>query len=100
MTIRDLGTHPAHFVTVAELAEYWGISRQQIHKRIESGSLAAVRFGSRLYRVPTQTALAFEQQVSVLKRAAPKNIADLAPDRGEKLPAKIGLQRVRRMNRR
>jgi excisionase family DNA binding protein len=66
MQIVDLATHPAQFVTVAELAKYWAVSRQQIHKRIESGALAAIRLGSRLYRVRTQAALEFERQASVL----------------------------------
>ena len=66
MPIVNLATHPAQFVTVAELAKYWAVSRQQIHKRIESGALVAIRLGSRLYRVRTQSALEFERQASVL----------------------------------
>ena len=51
MPIRDLATHSAPYVTIAELAEYWAVSRQQIYKRIESGALEAIRLGARLYRV-------------------------------------------------
>jgi len=65
MPIVNLSTHPAQYVTVGELAEYWGVSRQQIHKRIESGTLAAIRLGARLYRVRTVSALEFERQASV-----------------------------------
>ena len=65
MPIVDLATHEAQFVTVGELAEYWGVSRQQIYKRIESGFLPAIRLGSRLYRVRRQAALEFERQASV-----------------------------------
>ena len=43
MAIRDLATHQAQYVTIAELAEYWAVSRQQIYKRIESGGLEAIR---------------------------------------------------------
>lgn len=65
MTIRDLSTHPAHHLTVSELADYWAVSRQQIYKRIESGALAAIRIGSRIYRVPTRVALEYECRASV-----------------------------------
>ena len=65
MPIRDLAAHPAHFVTVAELAKYWAVSRQQIYKRIESGALAAICLGSRLYRVRTSVALEYERRASV-----------------------------------
>ena len=63
MRIRDLATHPGRYLTVAELAEYWAVSRQQIYKRIESGALATIRFGVRCYRIPTGSALAFERRV-------------------------------------
>jgi excisionase family DNA binding protein len=66
MPIVDLATHPTPFVTIAELAKYWCVSRRHIHKRIESGALAAIQLGSRLYRVRTQVALEFERQASVL----------------------------------
>jgi excisionase family DNA binding protein len=61
MPIRDLGAHPSSFVTVAELAAYWSVSRQQIYKRIGSGALEAIRLGSRLYRVRTRAAVEFER---------------------------------------
>ena len=38
MSIKDLATHSARYVTVAQLAEYWAVSRRQILKRIESGA--------------------------------------------------------------
>ena len=53
MPIRDLASHQARYVTIAELAEYWGVSRQQIYKRIESGALEAIQLGARLVRVRT-----------------------------------------------
>ncbi len=65
MRIRDLATHDSHYVTVAELADYWGVSRHQIYKQIESGALRAVRLGVRLYRVPTKAALDFEGRASI-----------------------------------
>jgi excisionase family DNA binding protein len=103
MAIRNLATHPAHYVTVAELAEYWAVSRQQIYMRIESGALNAIRLGSRLYRVRTQAALEFERRASVAGNGASEGEThepSEAPASGQpsdKLPKKIGLQRVRRV---
>ena len=65
MAIRDLATHSAGFVTIAELAEYWAVSRQQIYKSIESAELEAIRLGSRLYRVRTSAAADFERRAMV-----------------------------------
>jgi excisionase family DNA binding protein len=98
MAIRDLATHTAHYVTVADLAEYWAVSRQQIYKRIESGALDAICLGSRLYRVRTAAALEYERRASVNSGArgntTPSATANpLAPK--DKFPRKIGLQRVR-----
>ena len=96
MPIRDLAAHPAHYVTVADLAEYWAVSRQQIYKRIESGALAAVRFGSRLYRVRTSAALEYERSARVMA-AGHKDINSppkASPPFRNRLPDKIGPQRV------
>jgi excisionase family DNA binding protein len=65
MPILDLATHDSHYLTIAELADYWAVSRHQIYKHIESGALRAVRLGTRLYRVPRQAALDFERRVSI-----------------------------------
>jgi excisionase family DNA binding protein len=93
LAIRDLATHDSHYVTVAELAQYWAVSRRQIYKRIESGALDAIRLGSRLYRVRTRAALEYERRVSVTSteptamRPTPKMLS-------AKLPARTGLRRV------
>ena len=42
MRIHDLAAHPTRFVTIAELAEYWAVSCQQIYKRVDSGALEAI----------------------------------------------------------
>ena len=63
--IRDLASHQARYVTIAELAEYWGVSRQQIYKRIDSGVLEAIQLGSRLVRVRTAAALEYERNARV-----------------------------------
>ena len=97
MSIVDLATHEAQFVTIGELANYWAVSRQQIHNRIESGSLPAIRLGSRLYRVRTQAALEFERQASVCSKPQ-ETLANATTDPRlrEKLPQKIGLRRMPR----
>ena len=46
MTIRDLRTHDAPFVTVAELAAYVRLSERTIYREITAGALTARRFGS------------------------------------------------------
>lgn len=97
MPIRDLAAHTAYYVTVADLAEYWAVSRQQIYKRIESGALAAIRLGSRLYRVRTNAALEYERRISVISPAACEAISSHAtanPTLRDRLPPKIGPQRV------
>jgi excisionase family DNA binding protein len=93
MRIRDLATHPGRYLTVAELAEYWAVSRQQIYKRIESGALGTIRFGVRCYRIPTRSALAFERRAQVANQNRLSTPAPAAATLTQ-LPSKIGLQRV------
>jgi excisionase family DNA binding protein len=85
MRIRDLATHPMRYVTIAELAEYWAVSPQQIYKRIDSGALEAIQLGSRLYRVRTTAALEYERCV----RVAPDYAAE---QRADRLPRTIRVQ--------
>ena len=61
MPIRDLSTHPSVYVSVGELAEYWQVSRKQIYKQIEAGTLTAIRLGPRLFRIRTCVARDFEE---------------------------------------
>ena len=92
MPIRDLASHQARYVTIAELAEYWGVSRQQIYKRIDSGALEAIQLGSRLVRVRTIAALEYERNARV--GSAARGDDNDAPIRSHKLPRTIGLKRV------
>lgn len=62
--VRDLSSHEDPFVTTADLADYWCVSRRQIHKQIEQGHLPAIRLGPRSLRVPTQDAIAFERRAA------------------------------------
>jgi excisionase family DNA binding protein len=60
--VRDLTSHQKQFVTEADLAHYWGVSRRHIHKQIEQGDLPAMRLGPRSIRVATRDAIDFEQR--------------------------------------
>lgn len=93
MAIRDLASHHARYVTIAELAEYWGVSRQQIYKRIEAGALEAIQLGSRLVRVPATAALQYEQRARVAtgKQRARENDTPL---RSDELPKSNGARRI------
>ena len=64
MLITNLNTHNASYVSVAELAEYWEVTRQLVYKHIQAGSLPAMRLGPRCFRVRTADALEFERAVS------------------------------------
>ena len=92
MPIRDLVSHQARYVTIAELAEYWGVSRQQIYKRIDSGALEAIQLGSRLVRVRTVAALEYERSARVGSAARVNDAA--TSSRMDKLPNTVGLKRV------
>jgi excisionase family DNA binding protein len=70
MSIRDLSTHPLAFVSVGELASYWRISRRQIYKQIEAGTLPAIRLGPRLFRIRTSVARTFEESA----RLSPEDV--------------------------
>lgn len=45
--IVDLSTHSEPFVTVDELATYYGVSDDTIRRDIHKGALAAVRVGTK-----------------------------------------------------
>ncbi len=56
--IVDLATHPEPYVSVPELAAYWGVSQRAVYYLIAKGALPALRIG-RTLRVPTDVAQAF-----------------------------------------
>lgn len=72
MAIKDLATHPAAYVSVTELAEYWKLDRHQIYKFIDLGGLRAIRLGPRTFRVHVDDARVFERDAKL----APRNTAD------------------------
>ena len=97
MPIRNLSAHPARYLTVGELAEYWAVSRQQIYKRIESGSLSAIRLGVRIYRVPIESALEYERRAMVgtasVNEPAPRT-RDCESAFNGGMPERVGFRRV------
>lgn len=65
MTIRDLSSHPAAYVTIAELAHHWRVSPRQVRKHIEAGTLEATMLGPRLLRIRTDAALELERMLKI-----------------------------------
>lgn len=65
MRLVDLKSHQEPYVTIAELAEYWLISRKQIYKQIDAGTLRAIRLGPRLLRIRTADAIDFENRAKL-----------------------------------
>jgi excisionase family DNA binding protein len=59
--ILDLQKHPEPYVTTSDLATYWRVSRRQIYKQIDAGTLRALKLGPRLLRISTADAIRFEQ---------------------------------------
>jgi hypothetical protein len=59
--IMNLRTHSESYVTTSGLAEYWQVSRKQIYKQIDAGTLVAIRLGPRSLRIRTAEAIRFEE---------------------------------------
>ncbi len=64
-TIRDLQKHPDPYVTTSDLAGSWKVSRKQIYKQIDAGTLKAIRLGPRLLRISTAEAIRFEDNAKM-----------------------------------
>jgi excisionase family DNA binding protein len=62
----DLQKHPDPYVTTSDLAGYWRVSRKQIYKQIDAGTLRAIRLGPRLLRISTAEAIRFEDLAKLL----------------------------------
>jgi len=67
--IMDLEKHPDPYVTTSDLAGYWRVSRKQIYKQIDAGTLRAIRLGPRLLRISTAEAIRFEHLAKMLPMA-------------------------------
>jgi excisionase family DNA binding protein len=68
MSIANLNVHASPYVTVDEVARYLHVSRRQILKQIQAGTLMAIRLGPRLYRIPVSAAREFERRLAVATR--------------------------------
>ena len=64
-SLQNLKSHLEPYVTIAELAKYWLISRKQIYKQIEARTLPAIRIGPRLLRIRTVDAVDFERRANI-----------------------------------
>ena len=58
--IESLESLKRPYVTVPELAAYWGVSAKHLYKQINAGTLPAIRLGPRLVRIRTSEAIKFE----------------------------------------
>jgi excisionase family DNA binding protein len=74
--LADLKSHPEAYVTIGELAEYWMVSRKQIYKQIDAGTLRAIRLGPRLLRIRTADAIEFEQRAKMKSQPQQDRPAD------------------------
>jgi excisionase family DNA binding protein len=63
--IIDLRNHSDPYVTTTDLADYWRVSRKQIYKQIDAGTLNAIRLGPRLLRISTSEAARFEESAKM-----------------------------------
>jgi excisionase family DNA binding protein len=63
--IINLQKHPDPYVTTSDLAGYWRVSRKQIYKQIDAGTLQAIRLGPRLLRISTAEAIRFEDKAKM-----------------------------------
>ena len=77
--IQSLEMHPRAFVTTSELSEYWLVSRKQIYKQIQAGTLKAIRLGPRLMRISTAEALRFERLAKMQQHDVPSAAAENTP---------------------
>lgn len=57
--ILNLETHQAQFVTVQELAEYWGVSTKTIYRHIDKGALKALQLPEGALRIPIAEARSY-----------------------------------------
>lgn len=73
--MQDLKGHPDPYVTIGELAAYWLVSRKQLYKQIDAGTLPAIRLGPRLFRIRTADAREFERSANMHAPAQRKGVA-------------------------
>ena len=64
------------YLTVAEVADHWGVRREAIYRHIQAGELEAVDFsrpgaGRAFYKISRDSIEAFERRRSTAKPKAP-----------------------------
>lgn len=81
--IKDLRSHGEPWVAATDLADYWRVSRKQIYKQIDAGTLKAIRLGPRLLRISLAEAVRFEEDAKMSappdeerKSAPPRRVDD------------------------
>jgi hypothetical protein len=67
-SIQSLASHPSAYVTPAELAKYWQLAPTELLEHIQDGTLKAIRFGARLFRIRTKDAIEFERRTRIWPR--------------------------------
>ena len=90
-SLQNLKSHREAYVTIGELAEYWLISRKQIYKQIEAGTLPAIRLGPRLLRIRTVDALEFEQRAKMQSPPERRERSEESAEQSVKHSAKSAL---------
>jgi hypothetical protein len=78
-----LQTHPDPYVTSTDLADYWGVSRKQIYKQIDAGTLTALRLGPHILRIQTAEAIRFERIAKMSPAVEIPTASDVGRDDGE-----------------
>ncbi len=85
MAIMDLALHPFAYVTIAELSDYWRVSRIRVLEHIAAGRFEAIEFAPGIYRVRASTALAFERQIAVTRPIPTSSVVAWPADRARAL---------------
>lgn len=77
-------------MTVASLAQHWGVSTTFVYDQIHAGRLGAFRLGGKLWRIPVAAVEAYEEAATV-QLAAPDPSPGSTSDQHAKLsPAQLG----------
>ena len=62
------------FLSIAEAAAHWGVSRDLVYELVRDGKLDAIRFG-RTYRIPAGALETYEQRNNAAAREAERERA-------------------------
>jgi hypothetical protein len=90
MAILDLAVHPFAYVTIAELCDYWRLSREHVLAHVAAGHFETIELGPGIYRVRASTALEFERQRVVARPEPGRSLVVWPPDRSRVIAASPG----------